>query len=107
MGRPLLDIHPDAAKELDIDNGDFVSLSTKYGKIRVRANLNEGLRKDCLRMTHGWAVANVNELTSLEHLDPVSGFPWLRALPARVEKGEDDSVEDRLTSTEMMRGEIR
>jgi hypothetical protein len=30
--------------------------------------------------------ANVNELTGLEHFDPLSGFPWLRALPARVEK---------------------
>ena len=107
MEEPFVDIHPDAAKELHIDNGDFVSLSTKYGKIRVRANLDEDLRKDCLRMTHGWAVANVYELTGLEHLDPISGFPWLRALPSRLEKEEDHSVKDILTSTEMMRGEIR
>jgi len=86
MEEPFVDIHPDAAKELHIDNGNFVFLSTKYGEIRVRANLNEDLRKDCLRMTHGWEAANVNELTGLEHLDPISGFPWLRALPARVEK---------------------
>jgi hypothetical protein len=39
-------------------------------------------------MTHGWEKANVNELTGLEYFDPISGFPWLRALPARVEKGE-------------------
>jgi len=107
MEEPFVDIHPDAAKELHIDNGDFVSLSTKYGKIRVRANLDEDLRKDCLRMTHGWAEANVNELTGLEHLDPISGFPWLRALPSRLEKEEDHSLKDILTSTEMMRGEIR
>jgi anaerobic selenocysteine-containing dehydrogenase len=86
MEEPILDIHPDAAKQLQIDNGDFVALSTKYGKIGVRANVNDDLRKDCLRMTHGWEEANVNELTGLEYLDPISGFPWLRALPARVEK---------------------
>ena len=86
---PLLDIHPDAAKQLQIDHGDCVALSTKYGKIRVRANVNDDLRKDCLRMTHGWEEANVNELTGMEYLDPISGFPWLRALPARVEKEED------------------
>ena len=89
MERPLLDIHPDAAKGLQIKNGDFAALSTKYGKIRVRANVNDDLRRDCLRMTHGWEEANVNELTGLEYLDPISGFPWLRALPARVEKEED------------------
>ena len=90
MQEPLLDIHPEAAKRLQICDGDFVTLSTKYGKICVRANLNGDLRKDCLRMTHGWEKANVNELTGLEHLDPVSGFPWLRAHPARVEKERDE-----------------
>jgi anaerobic selenocysteine-containing dehydrogenase len=89
MEEPLLDIHPEAAKELQINNGDFVVLSTKYGKIRVRANLNDDLRKDCLRMTHGWEEANVNELAGLEYFDPISGFPWLKALPARVEKKGD------------------
>jgi hypothetical protein len=44
-------------------------------------------------MTHGWEKANVNELTGLEHLDPVSGFPWLRAHPARVEKEGTNSSE--------------
>jgi anaerobic selenocysteine-containing dehydrogenase len=86
MKEPLLDIHPDAANKLQINGGDFVVLSTKYGRISVKANLNDDVRKDCLRMTHGWDEANVNELTGLEYLDPISGFPWFRALPARVEK---------------------
>jgi len=89
MEKPILDIHPDAAKELQINNGEFVALSTRYGKLSVRANLNDDLRKDCLRMTHGWDEPNVNELTGLEYFDPMSGFPWLRALPARVEKNKD------------------
>lgn len=90
MEEPLLDIHTETAKGLQINNGDFVTLSTKYGDIRVRANLNDDLRKDCLRMTHGWDEANANELTGLEYFDPISGFPWLRALPARVERRKTD-----------------
>ena len=43
---------------------------------------------------NGWEEANVNELTGLEHLDPLSGFPWLRAFPARVEKECTDSMND-------------
>lgn len=86
MDEPLLDIHPDVAKDLQINDGDSVVLSTRYGKLSVRVNVNDDLRKDCLRMTHGWEEANVNELTGLEYFDPLSGFPWLRALPARVEK---------------------
>ncbi len=86
MEHPLLDIHPHAAKQLQISSKDNVVLSTRYGKIRVRVNLTDDVRKDCLRMTHGWDEANVNELTGLEYFDPISGFPWLRALPARVEE---------------------
>ena len=86
MEEPLLGIHPEAARALQICNGDFAFLSTRYGKIRVKVDLSDDLRKDCLRMTHGWKEGNVNELTGLEYFDPLSGFPWLRALPARLEK---------------------
>ena len=86
MEESLLEIHPDAARELDLGEGDFVIVSTRYANIRVKLTLVDDVRKDCLRMTHGWDEANVNELTGLDHFDPLSGFPWLRALPARVEK---------------------
>lgn len=81
-----MEIHSDAARELDLGEGDFVIVSTRYANIRVKLTLVDDVRKDCLRMTHGWDEANVNELTGLDHFDPLSGFPWLRALPARVEK---------------------
>jgi len=81
----ILDIHPDAASRLGIRQGDAVVLSTKYGEVEVRANLSEEMRPDCLRMTHGWEGTNANQLTGLEHLDKVSGFPWLKALPSKVE----------------------
>jgi len=90
MAVPLLDIHPDAARGMQINDGDFVILSTRFGEICVRANFSDDLRKDCLRMTHGWEKANVNELTGLEYFDPISGFPWLRSLPAKVEKKRDE-----------------
>lgn len=86
MPEPFLDIHPDAATQLNIKNGDWVVLSTRHGKIDIRANLNDDIRKDCLRLTHGWEEANANELTGLKYLDPISGFPWLRALPANIER---------------------
>lgn len=85
---PCVEIHPDAAALLGIGEGDLVQLATKTGAIHVRANLDSDLRRDCLRMTHGWRDANANELTSFSQLDPISGFPWMRALPARIEKIE-------------------
>jgi anaerobic selenocysteine-containing dehydrogenase len=83
---PFLDIHPEAAEMLAIRDGDRVKVTTRYGELTVRARLTKEVRRDCLRMLHGWEEANVNKLTGLEYLDPLSGFPWCRALPARVVK---------------------
>jgi len=83
---PAVHIHPDAACSLGVQEGDVVLVSTKYGSVRLRANLCPEVRHDCLRMLHGWEEANANQLTGLEHFDRVSGFPWLKAVPAKVEK---------------------
>ena len=83
---PFIDIHPRTAKELRVGENDPVLISTRYGRLRVHAKLDGALRRDALRMAHGWEEANVNELTGMEHFDPISGFPWLRALPAKIEK---------------------
>lgn len=86
---PLLEIHPEAARRLGVREGDFASVSTAHGAIRIRAHLSDEVREDCLRMTHGWENANANVLTGLDHLDALCGFPWLKALPARVERISD------------------
>lgn len=81
---PRVDIHPETAELFSIHNGDRVKVTTRYGEVMVQARLTDEVRKDSLRMLHGWEEANINELTGLEHLDPLSGFPWCRALPARI-----------------------
>lgn len=86
LPEPFVDMHPDAASRLGIDDGDKVRLSTRDGHIELGVRLTPEVRRDCLRLTHGWAEANANELTSLQHLDPLSGFPWMRALPAKIER---------------------
>ncbi|MBI5252411.1 MAG: molybdopterin-dependent oxidoreductase [Desulfomonile tiedjei] len=83
---PFVDVHPDAAAKLDIADGDPVFVITRYGRIEIRVSLSDQVRGDCIRITHGWEEANANTLTGLEHFDPISGFPWLRALPAKLEK---------------------
>jgi formate dehydrogenase (coenzyme F420) alpha subunit len=85
---PFLDVHPSTAARLNVETGNLVVVSTKYGRVEIKANVTDEVRHDCIRMPHGWDEANANDVTGLEHFDPVSGFPWLRAVPARVEKKE-------------------
>ncbi len=84
--KSVVSVHPDAASRLSIGAGDTVVLSTAYGSIELPVQLSEIVRKDCLAVTHGWEEANANELTGLEYLDSLSGFPWLKALPARIDR---------------------
>ncbi len=86
MPEPFLDLHPDAASRLGIKERERVRLSTRDGQIDLDVRVTQEIREDCLRMTHGWVEANANELTSNQYLDPLSGFPWMRALPARIDR---------------------
>jgi anaerobic selenocysteine-containing dehydrogenase len=85
-----VDVHPGTAAELNVEPGNLVCVSTRYGQVELRARVTDDVRQDCIRMPHGWENANANEVTGREHFDPVSGFPWLRAVPARLEKKEMD-----------------
>ncbi len=87
---PIVDMHPDAASGLGIDDASMVRLVTRQGHLDLKVRLTDEVRVDCLRLVHGWVTANANELTGLAHLDSLSGFPWMRAVPARIaplEKG--------------------
>ncbi|WP_031483270.1 molybdopterin-containing oxidoreductase family protein [Maridesulfovibrio frigidus] len=80
-----LDMHHDAAPAHGIKDGQEIKLSTPYGALNLHVRLCSNVRIDCLRLAHGWIEANANILTGLDHFDPISGFPWLMSLPAKVE----------------------
>ncbi len=86
---PILTVHPNAARRMGMKSGDSVVVSTIHGSAELLVHLSEIVREDCLAMTHGWEEANANELTGLDHLDSLSGFPWLKALPARIDLKTD------------------
>ncbi len=82
----FVDVHPETAANMDIGAGEPVFIITRYGRMEIRVNISDEVRTDCIRVPHGWDEANVNTLTGIEHFDPISGFPWLRAIPAKLRK---------------------
>lgn len=85
---PRVTAHPEAAGSLGLAEGEMVRLATASGEICLKLALSQTMRPDCLGMTHGWEEANANLLSSATRLDPISGFPWLRCLPARLERAD-------------------
>lgn len=71
--------------EAGLSEDEMVNLSTPWGNLQARATLAD-IKEGSLSLPHGVTLHNANRLTSLAHLDPFTGFPWLKALPAKVEK---------------------
>ena len=87
---PVMEIHPDAARARDIQDGDWVRISTPSGSAHARARLNAWLRPDTVMGQHGWwqacealgkpgypvlgeYSANFNLLVDDTEADPISG----------------------------------
>lgn len=83
---PSFEINPDDAEERGISNGDECYLSSRRGKIKVKAKVTDKIMKGVIHMLHGWSEANINLLTDIEARDPISGFPSLKSLSCRVDK---------------------
>jgi len=93
---PLVEIHPDTAKELDIEEGDWVQIETPRGSIKHKAKLSNGIHPKVVVTPHGWwygykdgwKEVNVNILTGGEHYDPQVGSAALKGVLCHLKKAE-------------------
>ena len=51
---PLVQIHPETAAKLDIDNGDWVWIETPRGRIRMKCQCFDGIDPRVVHGEHGW-----------------------------------------------------
>ncbi len=102
---PLMDIHPDTARELGIANGDWAYIETRRGVIKQKANVTPTIHPKVVNVeSHWWfpeqpaqepwlhglwqSNANVLTLDDPDSCDPLTGGWALRALLCKVYKVE-------------------
>ncbi|MBM4260911.1 MAG: molybdopterin oxidoreductase [Deltaproteobacteria bacterium] len=51
---PFVELHPNTAGARAIQQGDWVSVETKTGKVRLRAKLNPSLHPEVVATVYGW-----------------------------------------------------
>lgn len=51
---PTLQMHPDAAGDRGIRDGDWVIVESPHGSMRIKAQVNIGIRPDTVMTLHGW-----------------------------------------------------
>jgi anaerobic selenocysteine-containing dehydrogenase len=100
---PRIEINPDDAANLGIEQGDWVWIENENGKIRQVADLYYGIKPGVINCNHtwwypeidgptrGWDLSAINVLTYKDDQDPISGASTLRALPAKIYKATPEN----------------
>ena len=95
---PLVHIHPATASQRGIHDGDWVTIRSPHGHLKVKAALYPGIRPDTVMLLHGWwqgcselglpdtpltdGGANVNNIYSV---DPDKAFdPLITAMSSQT-----------------------
>jgi anaerobic selenocysteine-containing dehydrogenase len=102
---PLAEIHPDTAAEHGIEDGDWMWIESRRGKIKQKAKVTDKIDKRVIHCEHGWWFperksvdkgiweSNANVLTNNRGpFDPQMGTYQLRGLLCRVGKVEDSEA---------------
>ncbi|HWX36792.1 MAG TPA: molybdopterin dinucleotide binding domain-containing protein [Steroidobacteraceae bacterium] len=100
---PVVEINPVTAELHEIEQDEWVSISTPRGSVRARAHLNASLADGVIGGQHGWWQscpdlglpgydplgsdgANINLVIGDEVLDPISGAAPHRCYPAQLRR---------------------
>jgi len=82
----FVEVHPDPAARLSIEDGDPVRVVTRRGTIEAPARVADSIRPDTLFVPFHWAgAARANSATS-DALDPTSRMPEFKVCAARLER---------------------
>lgn len=85
MPQPWVEIHPDKAKELGINDGDLVELGTVRATVPLRAKVTLAtMDPKVVFLPYAWE--GINELIDVFTKDPICGAPTSHALLCNIRK---------------------
>jgi ferredoxin-nitrate reductase len=93
---PFVELHPQDARRCGVQDGDFVELTSRRGKLVAQARVTSEIASGTCFVPFHWGrrmgfYKCVNNLT-LDAFDPVSKEPELKAAAVRVKKLEEFPV---------------
>ena len=82
--QPEVLLHPDDAATAGVADGELVVVRTEAGELTGTARVDPGVRRGAVSVPHGYAAANVNQLTSHLQADPLTGMARYSGIPVTV-----------------------
>jgi thiosulfate reductase/polysulfide reductase chain A len=94
---PLLWMHPEAADNLGLKDGDLVEVTSEVGKVKVGLKVTQAIRSDCVYLTPGfghvskglsvaYGVGVSDSVLHVTYVDPISGGQALSQTFVSVKK---------------------
>jgi len=80
-----VDIHPDDAAALDIQEGEVVQVRSRRGQLQVKAKITQQVVPGLVFMSFHWSETPTNVLT-LNEYDPISGTAEYKACAVAIAK---------------------
>jgi len=86
------EVHPDTARQLGVQAGDSVRLTTRRGDARMAVRLSRDIRRDTVFVPFHWGgEGSANRLT-IAALDPVSRIPEYKACAVRMDRAQGETA---------------
>ncbi|MFA9517220.1 formate dehydrogenase subunit alpha [Halopenitus sp. H-Gu1] len=95
----FVDVHPNDAERYGIEDGDYVTITSRRGEIEVKAQVTEDIKEGVIWTTPHFAAASGNVLTN-DVLDERAKIPEYKAAAAEIEvsvgsgSGDEDDTTD-------------
>lgn len=87
-----VDMHADDAASLNIEDGEYVEVASRRGKVKVKVKICNKMQKGDVFMSFHWAEVPTNALT-IDEFDPISGTAEYKACAVKISK-IDDNIEN-------------
>jgi assimilatory nitrate reductase catalytic subunit len=82
---PFVEMHPDTARQVGVGEGALVRLTTRRGRMALKARLSPDIRTDTLFVPFHWGGAGAANLLTNTALDPIARIPEFKICAARAE----------------------
>jgi formate dehydrogenase alpha subunit len=94
MSEELVQINPQDAAPLDIEDGEMVRVTSRQGEVTVKTKVTEVVPVGMVAMAFHFAECPTNELISSKPatLDPVTGTPAYKTCPVKISKNGKTAV---------------
>jgi anaerobic selenocysteine-containing dehydrogenase len=95
---PAIYVSPDDAAERGLEEGETATLRGQHGEITGRVKIYATLSRGVLNVPHGWeGQYNVNNMTSISQLDPITGMAAASNLPVELTRVRNSRGVEALT----------